>query len=195
VIDTSIERLADQGWAVMPGFLPGTLVSELSREAESLYQSGQLAPAATGQGQEREIRQEIRGDGIFWLDASQATSAQFDYLARMEALRLSVNRELQLGLFDLEAHFARYPAGAFYKKHLDVFRSDERRALSVICYLNEGWQPEEGGQLRLHPEKGAPVDVLPEGGTLACFISSGMPHEVLPATRSRLSLTGWFRRR
>ncbi|MCO6705038.1 2OG-Fe(II) oxygenase, partial [Streptomyces sp. CHB9.2] len=38
-------------------------------------------------------------------------------------------------------------------------------------------------------------DVLPLGGSLVCFLSGQLPHEVLPATRERLSLTGWFRRR
>ena len=37
--------------------------------------------------------------------------------------------------------------------------------------------------------------MLPQAGTLALFLSGEMPHEVLPATRERLSLTGWFRRR
>jgi SM-20-related protein len=34
-----------------------------------------------------------------------------DYLARMESLRLAANRSLMLGLFDYEAHFARYRQG------------------------------------------------------------------------------------
>ena len=37
--------------------------------------------------------------------------------------------------------------------------------------------------------------VLSEAGTLVVFLSADVPHEVLPATRDRLSLTGWFRRR
>ena len=194
-MDDIIAQLARQSWAIKPDFLPHSLVNQLASEAESCYQSGGLSPAGTGQGAEREIRQEIRGDGIYWLDAQNATPAQTDYLERMETLRLAVNRELQLGLFDLEAHFARYPAGAFYKKHLDVFRADERRTLSVICYLNENWQTGDGGQLRLYLENEQTLDVLPEGGTLACFISAGLYHEVLPAPRPRLSVTGWFRRR
>ena len=36
---------------------------------------------------------------------------------------------------------------------------------------------------------------LPSAGTLVLSISAELPHEVLPATRERLSLTGWFRRR
>jgi SM-20-related protein len=38
-------------------------------------------------------------------------------------------------------------------------------------------------------------DVQPTGGCLVVFLSGEVPHEVLPATRERLSLTGWFRRR
>ncbi len=36
---------------------------------------------------------------------------------------------------------------------------------------------------------------MPIGGCLVVFLPGDIPHEVLPATRDRLSLTGWFRRR
>jgi SM-20-related protein len=200
VIDLVIGQLAEKGWCALPGFLSDELAHSLAREAETLYQSGQLRPAAMGQGEQREIRTGLRGDTIAWLEENPASTAQAEFLSRMEDLRLAANRELQLGLFDLEAHFARYPAGARYHKHLDIFQQDSRRTLSVICYLNSGWREAEGGQLRLYPdEHGAEdagfVDILPESGTLACFLSHRHAHEVLPATRSRLSLTGWFRRR
>lgn len=200
MIDFVVAQLADKGWCSLPGFLPDELVNSLALEAENLHQSGQLRPAATGQGSQREVRGGLRGDNISWLDEHPASLAQSEFLARMEELRLAANRELQLGLFDLEAHFARYPAGSHYQKHLDIFQGDSRRALSVICYLNSNWREEEGGQLRLYLDEGGAgkaksVDIFPEGGTLACFLSQRFPHEVLPASRARLSLTGWFRRR
>lgn len=198
MIDIVVEQLADQGWCAVPGFLPAELVQRLAEDAHVFYQSGRLRPAATGQGAQREVRAGLRDDAIAWLDENPESPAQREYLARMEALRLAVNRELQLGLFDLEAHFARYPAGARYQKHLDTFQQDSRRTLSVICYLNEDWRANEGGQLRIYldpDDDSKHVDVLPEGGTLACFLSQRFVHEVLPATRERLSLTGWFRRR
>lgn len=49
--------------------------------------------------------------------------------------------------------------------------------------------------MRLYLSDGREHDVLPQAGTLALFLSGDMPHEVLPATRERRSLTGWFRRR
>ena len=200
MIDLVIAQLAEKGWCAQPGFLADELVQRLAHDAEALHQSGHLHPAATGQGAQRGVRAGLRDDAIAWLDDSLASPEQREYLARMEDLRLAANRELQLGLFDLEAHFARYPAGARYQKHLDVFQHDSRRTLSVICYLNSNWQETEGGQLRLYlDETGAEdkhhVDILPEGGTLACFLSHRFLHEVLPASRERLSLTGCFKRR
>jgi SM-20-related protein len=70
--------------------------------------------------------------------------------------------------------------------------------VSVVLYLNLDWGEADGGRLRLYLERaGEPPfeDVVPEGGTLAVFLSERFAHEVLPAARERLSLTGWFRRR
>jgi SM-20-related protein len=195
VIQIIVEQLAERGWCALPGFLPVEQVQQLASEAETLHQSGILAPAATGQGEQKQIRPSLRGDSIHWLDEQHASAAQNAFLARMEDLRQAANRELQLGLFELEAHYARYPAGTGYQKHLDTFQRDSRRTLTVICYLNEDWQPGHGGQLRIDLEDGNRIEVLPEGGTLVCFLSHRFPHEVLPATRTRLSLTGWFKRR
>ena len=60
-----------------------------------------------------------------------------------------------------------------------------------ICKWNEEWNEEQGGQLRIYTE-GASQDVLPIAGRLVCFRSDVLEHEVLPATRERLSLTGWI---
>jgi len=49
--------------------------------------------------------------------------------------------------------------------------------------------------LRIYTGSGASEDVLPRGGRLVAFQSERFEHEVLPATRERLSFTGWYRRR
>jgi SM-20-related protein len=119
-------------------------------------------------------------------------------LDRLEALREALNRECLLGLFELEAQLAAYPPGARYPTHVDRLRRDDARVLSIALYLNAGWRPEDGGALRLYLAAAgrAPyADVLPAGGTLVAFLSERFPHEVLPARRERLSLSGWFRRR
>ena len=113
----------------------------------------------------------------------------------METLRIALNRELFLGLDEYESHFAFYAPGASYMQHRDRFRDDDSRTVSVIVYLNADWLPEHGGALRLHPEGLSTRDISPVGSRIAVFLSADMLHEVLPATRDRLSLTGWFRRR
>lgn len=118
--------------------------------------------------------------------------AESQLLDGLEALRLELNRDLQLGLFELEAHYARYPAGAAYKRHTDQPQGRGRRRMSLVIYLNEDWDAACGGQLRLHGGHAGPVDVLPLAGRLVCFLSQGREHEVLPSTRVRWSVTGWL---
>jgi SM-20-related protein len=116
----------------------------------------------------------------------------------LESLRLTLNRELQLGLFDLEAHFARYPAGAFYRRHRDRPHGRRARVISCVLYLNRGWEVSDGGELRLYldqSEEGAYRDIPAQAGSLVCFFSDRFWHEVLPTRRERWSLTGWFLRR
>ena len=189
-----IDDLATQGWSLLPGFADQTLTAELAQECRARVKNGALSPARVGRGAGQEIREAIRGDQIEWLEPGQSAPTDA-YLQLIDGLRLALNQQLFLGLDSYESHFAFYPAGAFYKKHLDRFRDDDRRTVSVVLYLNEQWQDDFGGELRLHLPDGETRDVRPDAGSLVVFMSADMPHEVLPATRERLSLAGWFRRR
>lgn len=189
-----IDDLASQGWSRQAHALPESLTRELASECRRRAHSGALSPAGVGRGLGLAVREGIRGDSIQWLEEGQDAACD-QYLQAMDELRQALNQAFYLGLEDYESHFALYPPGAFYQKHLDRFRDDDRRTVSAVFYLNDDWQPEHGGALRLYPQDGTQQDVLPIAGTLALFISAELPHEVLPATRERLSLTGWFRRR
>ncbi|BCG22263.1 2OG-Fe(II) oxygenase [Pseudomonas tohonis] len=188
------DDIAQRGWSLQRDAIDADLVAALARECRARAAAGELSPAGIGRGDGQQVREGIRGDRIDWLEPGQAEPCD-RYLALMDELRLRLNRELFLGLEDFEAHFALYPPGAFYQKHLDRFRDDDRRAVSAVLYLNPEWLPGEGGELRLYLDDGSTRDVLPEAGTLVVFLSGELPHEVLPASRERLSLTGWFRRR
>ncbi|CAN1605759.1 2OG-Fe(II) oxygenase [Pseudomonas mediterranea] len=189
-----VDDLAERGWSLQNIFLPDALTRALAAECRQRAAEGELAPAAVGRGLSSEIREGIRGDRIQWIEPGQAEACD-RYLGLMDSLREALNRGLFLGLEDFESHFALYPPGAFYLKHVDRFRDDDRRMVSAVVYLNDGWLPEHGGQLRMYLEEGREQDVVPTGGCLVVFLSGNIPHEVLPATRDRLSLTGWFRRR
>jgi SM-20-related protein len=189
-----VDDLALRGWSQQNIFLPETLTLELADECRKRAVEGELAPAGVGRGVFQEVREGIRGDRIQWLEAGQVQACD-RYLELMDSLRIALNRGLFLGLEDYESHFALYPPGAFYRKHVDRFRDDDRRMVSAVLYLNQSWLPEHGGQLRMYLDDDVPYDVQPTGGCLVVFLSGEIPHEVLPSTRERLSLTGWFRRR
>ncbi|VXB55737.1 2OG-Fe(II) oxygenase [Pseudomonas sp. 8O] len=189
-----IDDLASQGWSQRALFAPEVLTRELAVECRTRAQNGELNAASVGRGGTQQVQEGIRGDHIQWLEPGQSQACD-QYLQLMDGLRQALNQALYLGLEDYECHFACYAPGAFYQRHLDRFRDDDRRTVSAVFYLNEDWQAEQGGALRLYLADGREHDVLPQAGTLALFLSSEMPHEVLPATRERLSLTGWFRRR
>ena len=198
--DSLILDLADRGLAVLPDLLDPQTLAALAQEARAGWQGGEFHRA--GIGREAEKRAEVRGDHVAWLDPQALSPAQQVYWDFVDQLRLAFNQSLYLGLVDFEAHFAVYPPGSFYRRHLDSFRAggpvQSRRSLSCLLYLNENWLPEHGGALRVYlaDEEGQErhLDLLPEAGTFVVFRSDLLEHEVLVAHRERLSLTGWLRR-
>lgn len=192
-----LDALVNQGWCVWPDFLPANPVARLADECRRRHAAGAFHTAGMGAGQARVVS-ELRGDHVLWLEAEDPHPAVAEYQAHLEGLRQAVNRELYMGLRDLESHFALYPSGARYQRHLDRFKDDDRRALTAIVYLNGEWTAGDRGQLRFWTDPGGigeALEFLPLGGTLVTFLSDRFWHEVLPARRERLALTGWFRRR
>ncbi|MGE5624210.1 MAG: 2OG-Fe(II) oxygenase [Bacillota bacterium] len=192
-IPSLAERLTREDWVVWEGFLPTSRVAALTLEMQALRAVGAFRGAGVGRDAQRHTA--IRGDEICWLENGRTPEAERLLHEELEALRLAVNAATYLGLQDFEGHYAVYPAGASYERHVDGFREGNRRVVSLAIYLNENWDAVHGGALRLFPAGKPPISVMPTAGTLACFLSERVPHEVLPATRARLSLTGWFRRR
>jgi SM-20-related protein len=147
----------------------------------------------------RKVREDIRRDEVMWIEPGAASAHQALYLATLETLRLALNERFFLGLFDYEGHFAIYAEGAFYKAHLDRHAGTRDRIVTVILYLNEGWQAGDGGELKLWTSAagrdGRYELIEPRMGTMVCFMAEDFWHEVLPATKQRTSITGWFRQR
>jgi SM-20-related protein len=189
---TIAAALAANGYAVVADFLAAAEAGHLAGELRRRDARGDFRPAATGAGSQRAVRPAIRGDRIHWVIRPEA-EAEVALLARLEALKVALNANCLLGLVDLECHYAIYPPGAGYVRHLDRSPAGVERVVSIVLYLNERWVADDGGQLRLYVEP--PVDVNPAGGTLVLFLSDTLEHQVLPTRRERLSLTGWFRRR
>lgn len=200
---TSAESIAtvlcEQGWVVCPGFLSPHEALVLGRESREGWEEGTFRRARVGRGTDLQLREDIRTDHVCWLEAEGVSKAQEAYLERLEELRLAINARMFLGLFAFEGHFAVYPPGAFYRAHLDRHRQTQDRLVTVIVYLNEDWSEGDGGELRLWTSpglrEGPSILVEPRLATLVCFLSGDYWHEVLPARRPRMSITGWFRLR
>jgi SM-20-related protein len=194
-IATAVDAIATLGYAVVPHFVDDSTVAALRSRVLQSDATGLLFPAAIGHESRRLERADIRGDRIQWLDQDSRDEFEQSLYVKLETLRLGVNRALQLGSFDFEGHYAIYSTGRGYARHLDRFRDDDTRTLSIVLYLNDDWRSEDEGALRLYLPSGEQVDVIPEGGTLVAFLADRFAHEVLPAKRDRLSIAGWFRRR
>lgn len=192
LFDKIIADLVKQGWNVTPHFFSPQLISALRDELLDHAGHDRLQAARIGKGAQLALRGDIRGDETRWLNGE--TQPQRDYLALMEALQQRLNRDLFLGLNDLEAHFALYAPGTGYNKHLDSFQNNNLRRITVVSYLNEDWHPDDGGELLLFNGNDEVFErLLPEAGTLVCFVSEEIPHEVATTRRQRASIAGWFR--
>ena len=186
------DALAGCGWLVLDDFLPDAHCRELRTCAEQAA----LVPARVGSGVHALHQPSLRGDRTAWIEDSSVISGERALRAVLEVLRAVLNENLYAGLEDVECHYAHYPPGARYGRHLDRFRDDDRRAVSCVIYLNRDWSEAHGGHLRLYSEADELLaQVLPHAGRAVFFLSDRFPHEVMPATRDRYSIAVWFLRR
>ena len=205
-LQQQLDQITDRGYCVMDNFLSPSVIDTLASEILVLENGALLHAANTGRAQTT-VNTKFRGDSIYWLNEAEASPAQQTYFDEMERLRYGLNRHLYLGLDLLESHLALYPIGAGYQKHLDRFKANDnsqlpQRQISCILYLNKDWLEEDGGYLRLYLNAddatdgivatASSLDIAPIAGRLVMFLSDTFYHEVLPANRARMSLTGWF---
>jgi SM-20-related protein len=183
--------LAESGWGIFTDVVPTPLVRGLSNRARTLecYEN-----AKVGRHGDRQRNRFVRRDQIVWIDG--ASRVEHAWLAWANELSEYLNRTLMLGLNSFESHFAMYGPGTFYRRHLDAFRGESNRIVSLVLYLNPHWLPSHGGEFVIYGENDEELGRFPPTlGTLAVFLSEVFPHEVLPTTEERYSLAGWFRPR
>ncbi len=196
MVETDFKVLADtlveQGYIIVSDFIDADLTEQLYQHVTALPAS-MFNTAKVGRQQTAQQLETVRNDRTVWL--SNAYPVEQAYLDTMDTLRTQLNRQLFLGLRDFEAHFAHYPPGHFYQRHIDAFKGQSNRVVSSVFYLNSDWSGQDEGQLILYQPDGETrlQTVLPRFGTLVLFLSEQFPHEVLPALRDRYSIAGWFR--
>lgn len=194
-----ISDILEQKYCVVEDFFSDEDVQELRQSLLDKYAEDAFKKAAIGNRINETIIKSIRGDVILWIDENKAESAEKLFFDKINNLVDYLNRTCFLGILNKEFHYALYPQGTFYKRHLDTFQNDDRRKLSIVCYLNEdGWLPENGGELVLYfNENGVETEkvIYPFPGRVVIFESQELEHEVKPVITERMSITGWLKTR
>ncbi len=183
-----IDALATDGYYIWDDFLSEEEVTQLRDCIPDNWKKARI-----GRNDDVTRIESIRSDKIQWLKPAMGQPIA-NYLSKMEEIRQEVNRHFFLGLFEYEAHFAKYGKGDFYQKHLDCFKGNENRRLTTVFYMNESWSEEDAGELVVYDLNDKEIATIPpRGGRLLVFLSEQFPHEVLPTNAERFSIAGWFR--
>lgn len=198
--ETIIADLLEKKYSVIDHFFSDDEVLSLRTSLLDKYEEDKFKKSAIGSRVNEQIIEEIRGDFILWLNESIATDSEKLFFNKINDLAAYLNRTCFLGILHKEFHYAVYPEGTFYKRHLDTFQNDDRRKLSVVCYLNdENWKNDDGGELVLYLDENGtevPKIIYPLPGRVVVFESQVIEHEVKPVLASeRLSITGWLKTR
>ncbi|MDH7913839.1 2OG-Fe(II) oxygenase [Winogradskyella sp. SYSU M77433] len=190
-----ITDLTSKQFSIIDNFFTSEEVLALRQSLLDKYEEDAFKKSAIGNRTNEVIKKAIRGDIILWIDENNINLSEQLFFNKINDLKDYLNRTCFLGINQKEFHYAIYPEGTFYKRHLDTFQNDDRRKLSFVCYLNEeNWKPENGGELVLYLEKGEEV-VYPFPGKVVIFESQILEHEVKPVNTPRLSITGWLKTR
>lgn len=197
--ESIINDIVSQKYAIVENLFSTDEVLSLRNSLLEKHEEDTFKKAAIGNRLNEVIIDSIRGDVILWIDELKANVAETLFFNKINNLVDYLNKTCFLGILQKEFHYALYPTGTFYKRHIDAFQNDDRRKLSIVCYLNEdGWLPENGGELVLYfNENGAESKkvIYPFPGRVVIFESQMIEHEVKSVKTERLSITGWLKTR
>jgi len=190
--DTLINSYIDQNVGIDPEFLNSTLTRQLRQHLNELFDAGALKDAGTSNNPQIQSNKLVRSDSIYWLDRKHEHPFENAFLDLIDAFVLYLNATCYTSITSYEFHYARYDKGAFYSRHLDQFRNNDRRQYSMISYLNDHWEEKDGGELCIYQDNQEQL-ISPMNGKMVFFKSAELEHEVKPCTQARLSITGWLK--
>lgn len=196
-----ISDIASQKYSIVEDFFSKNEVQLLRQSLLQKHEEEAFKKAAIGNRLNETIEKSIRGDVILWIDETTANQTEQLFFNKMNDLIHYLNTTCFFGILHKEFHYALYPVGTFYKRHIDTFQNDDRRKLSFVCYLNEdGWLPENGGELTLYLNNSQDSEITektiyPLPGKVVIFESQIIEHEVKLVHKERLSITGWLKTR
>jgi len=192
-----IEDLLKDQYSIIDTFFDASEIEILRTATFQKFEEDQFKKSAIGNRTNEVIEKAIRGDFILWIDEQKADRAESIFFTKINNLVAYLNKTCFMGILHKEFHYAVYPTGTFYKRHLDTFQNDSRRKLSIVCYLNEeNWLTTNGGELVIYKPDGNEEVIYPMPGRVVIFESQVLEHEVKKVTNDqRLSITGWLKTR
>ena len=190
--DLLINSYLENNIGIDAGFINQELSTGLQRNILQLQKDDMLSNAGIGNANVPDQQQKVRGDKIYWMDKSHDNIHEQEFLLLIDNFIERLNNTCYTGINDYEFHYAVYEEGSFYKKHRDQFKNDSNRKYSLITYLNENWQEDDGGQLLVYQDESI-QKISPHSQTTVFFKSDEMEHEVTQANRTRLSISGWLK--
>jgi SM-20-related protein len=190
--DTLIDSYIETSIGESEQFLSKELSTLLIANIVHLYATNTMTQAGTGNQSEAVLDQLFRSDKIHWLDRIHNNSSENTFFDVIDLFIAHLNATCYTGITGYEFHYAMYEKGSFYKKHVDQFHHNKKRAYTMIMYLNENWQDGDGGELCIHHTDHLQL-ISPNNGKGIFFKSSDIEHEVLLTHKTRMSITGWLR--
>lgn len=185
-----VDQLSEDNYLVIDDFIDDRELDVFLGYFQDSLEEEEFKRAGIGAGQDFQLKREIRGDYIKWLDRTKDVELA-DFFERIDETIQVLNRYCYLSLSGSEFHMAHYPQGTFYKRHLDQFNSRSNRLISVILYLNKNWQQGDGGELKVYLNDEERT-IAPIAKRCVIMRSDKVEHEVLITNKDRYSLTGWL---
>ncbi|WP_428235668.1 2OG-Fe(II) oxygenase [Gracilimonas sp.] len=185
-----MDQLAEQDYVIVDDFISDEFYDRIMAFFTEAEESDKLKKAGIGAKKDFQLKAEVRGDFIYWLDEERDEELSFFFDLKEELVQ-SLRRYCYLSLSGSEFHIAKYPAGTHYHRHLDQFNERTNRQITVLIYLNKDWKKGDGGELIIYKD-GEEITVEPLSKRLLLFKSDTIEHEVLTTNVPRYSLTGWL---
>ena len=192
IFDSLIDSFIQDKVGIADDFLSKILSAHLKENLIALYTNKQLLLAGTGNLTGLTHDKLTRSDKIYWLDREHNNVHENSFFELMDSFVKYLNSSCYTGITGYEFHYTLYEKGSFYKRHLDQFRNNKSREYSMIMYLNDNWQQQDGGELCVFHSDHLQT-IAPRNGKCVFFKSSELEHEVLLTNQPRLSITGWLK--
>ena len=192
IFDSLIDSFIQDKVGIADDFLSKILSAHLKENLIALYADKQLLLAGTGNLTGLTHNKLTRSDKIYWLDREHNNVHENSFFELMDSFVRYLNSSCYTGITGYEFHYTLYEKGSFYKRHLDQFRNNKSREYSMIMYLNDNWQQQDGGELCVFHNDHLQT-IAPQNGKCVFFKSSELEHEVLLTHQPRLSITGWLK--